>query len=75
MDYETIQQFADENCLDVRKLEDWHYRLMGEYGDYVLDVYIKRKGRTKRIVNNKVHQWKTGRWVDCRKVSDLEKLI
>lgn len=74
MDQDEIQRFADSNNLDVRPIMDYHFRLMDTYGNFVLDVYIKRnKGGV--IVKNTVLQWRTKKWFVAKNQKDLNKLI
>lgn len=73
MDEQVIQDFASENNLDVRPVQPYHLRLMDEYGNYVLDVYIKRK--KGRIVQNSVLKWKGEVWSVAHTPQDLQKLL
>lgn len=47
MNQDEIQEFADENKLDVRILNTGknrkpnHMRLMDEYGNYIIDNFLK----------------------------------
>ena len=52
-----VETFAAKNKLDVREIEKWHYRLMDEFGDWVLDVYFKRNDNG-RVIKNTTMQWK-----------------
>lgn len=74
MDENVIQEFANENSLDVRPLQPWHFRLMDEWGKYVLDVFIKRN-KNGNIVKNTVHRWSNDKWYECRSPKDLLALI
>lgn len=74
MTQEQIQNFANENDLDVRPIQDYHYRLMNSVGKYILDVYFKRN-KNGVIVKNSVLNWRNNRWSVAHNLEDLNKLI
>lgn len=73
MDEQDIQDFADSHKLDVKQIEFYHFRLLNEYGKFILDIYIKRKNG--RIIRNTVLQWRTNKWLVAHNKKDLEKLL
>lgn len=73
MDQKDIQFFCDKNNFDLRKIQEWHFRVLDEYNSFVLDVYIKRN-KNGNIQKNTVKSWKNNKWYICHSVKDLEKL-
>lgn len=47
---------------------------MDTYGNFVLDVYIKRN-KVGKIVKNTVLQWRTKKWFVVKNQKELNKLI
>lgn len=76
MDRNDIQEFADKNGLDVRQIEPWHYRLMDEYGRYIVDVFIKKDKRGD-IVKNTVCNMKSKKkkWGVVHNHQELKQFI
>ena len=74
MEKYEIQQFSSKNNLDVREIQFNHWRLLDEYGDFVLDVYFKQNKRGE-IIKNSVLQWKTKKWFYPIDLEQLEKLL
>lgn len=77
MDYLDIQEFADENNLDVREIESYHYRLSDTMGEYVADVYVKMS-KAKTIVNrNSVFRFLDKTWhrFDIYSIPEMKKLL
>lgn len=50
MVYQDIQNFANENRLDVREISPWQFRLI-KNSLYKLDIYIKKNKRGEVIQN------------------------
>lgn len=73
MTQDEVAEWATENNLDVRPIQDNHYRLLDEYGVFVLDVYFK-KNKKGRIIKNSVLQWSSQKWTTANSTSDLEIL-
>jgi len=74
MTTQEIQSFADKHSLDVRPMNSHQHRLMGEYGDYILDVYFK-KNKHGEVIKNSVLHWSTGKWHVIHDIKQLEKLL
>lgn len=61
MEATNIQLLADETRCDLRIIEPWHYRLLDEYGNYVVDIYIKKDKRGD-VIKNTLYEWGKFRW-------------
>jgi len=73
MDYETIQNFADENNLDLRELCQTQYRLINKFDKYILDIYIKHKKGV--IIKNTTMRWSDRTWHISHTKQDLNMLL
>lgn len=71
----TVQRIADENALDVREIEPWHYRLMDIYGNYIFDVFFKMNKNKTQVLYNTTKVWSTGKWEKLYGKKDFEKLL
>lgn len=74
MDQHQVQEIADSLHLDVRPVQEYHYRLMDEWGKYIVDVYFKRN-KQGRIVRNTTFHFRTQKWGQVWNEKDLIKLI
>jgi len=74
MTQNEVQDFADENNLDVRQIQTYHWRLLNEFGKYVLDVYFKKNKRGV-IIKNSVLKWESEKWTEAKNVDELKKLL
>lgn len=82
MEFEEVEQFANENGLDVRIMQSTnngknivHCRLIDENDTYKIDVYFKRDKKKTRIIKNSVFIHKKETWTVARTPADLLKLI
>ncbi len=75
MEKDKIQDFADENKLDVMLINTNQWRLLDIYGERVLDVYFKYNKKKTRIVKNSTCRWRDEKWFYPETVEDLEKLL
>ncbi len=74
METHQEQEIADLNHLDVRPIQEYHYRLMDEYGKYIVNVYFKRN-KQGRVVRNTTFHFRTNKWGVVRNEQELTKLI
>ena len=75
MTQNEVQDFADENDLDVREIQSYHYRLMSsKNGKYIMDVYFK-KNKRGRIVKNSTFKFDGEKWGEATTTEDLKKLL
>ncbi len=74
MTQNEVQDFADETKLDVRPIQPYQWRLMNEFGKYILDVYFKKNKRGV-IIKNSVLKWEGEKWTEAHSVKDLKKLL
>lgn len=75
MTNEEVQEWANEHKLDVMPINgNIHWRLLDNYGEYVLDVYFKKNKRGE-IIRNSVLQWKGENWTVANTVEELKALI
>lgn len=82
MRFEEVEQFANENGLDVRIMQSSnagkniiHCRLIDEHGNYKIDVYFKRNKKQTKIIKNSVFIHKKETWTVANTPTDLLKLI
>lgn len=69
-----IQEFARKNNLDIREVQDNHWRLLDEYGEFALDIYFK-KNKKGKIVKNSTLNWKTEKWFYPTSINELQSII
>lgn len=74
MTREEVEEFASNESLDVRPINEYQYRLMDEWGKYILDVYFKKNKRGE-VVKNSVLCWATNKWSVANTTEELKKLI
>jgi pyruvate-formate lyase-activating enzyme len=72
MNQETIQEYANENNLDVKPIQDNHYRLVNQQGEFIWDIYFK-KNKKGKIVKNSVLNWRKNKWFVAMSLSDLQE--
>lgn len=81
MNQDEVQEFSDQNSLDVRIMNTGkggkpnHFRLMDEYGNYVADVYFKHTKAGALRPYNKVFNLKNKRWADIKNTNELKQFI
>lgn len=74
MEPEEVQRFASSHSLDVRKIEDYHYRLLDQFSEPILDVFFKRT-KAGAISRNAVFQFSTKKWAVARNQNELNRLM
>lgn len=74
MKQEEVQELATEYSLDVRIIQPNHYRLLNEYGKYILDVYFK-KNRAGKILRNSILDWRNNSWAVIKTREELKDII
>ena len=72
---EEIQNFADENKLDVKPLDKSHWRLEDQWGKKIIDIYFKWNKRHTEVKKNTVMHWKSNKWTVAYDLNQLAKLI
>ena len=71
---DQVQEFADENNLDVSLKSDVHYRLLDEYGAFILDVYFKHN-KKGIVIRNSVLKWSTQKWYKINTTDELKNIF
>ena len=74
MNEQEIQEIANELKLDVRPFANNHFRLLDSQGNYIIDIYIRRK-RNGEIIRNSFLLWKTNTWGVLRDKQHLINLL
>lgn len=74
MEQEEVQRFADSHNLDVRPIEEYHYRLLDKFEEPIIDVFFKRT-KAGAISRNAVLQFSTKKWTFAKNQKDLSRLI
>lgn len=77
MNQQEIQNWADKNNLDVRAIAGeppYHFRLSDEFGENVLDIYIKMTKSGNWVSHNSVMTWWKKQWHKIDKEEQLQKI-